>query len=57
VRREPDVGQQFVEPPGGLGREATEDVVEEGERVDVEVLTSAGKGVEDGCRSTATIAP
>jgi len=40
-----------------LGREATEDVVEEGERVDVEVLTSAGKGVEDGCRSTATIAP
>jgi hypothetical protein len=27
VSGDPDVRQQFVEPPGGLGRQATEDVV------------------------------
>jgi len=42
VRREPSVGQQFVESRGGLGREATEDVVEEGGRVDVVVTTGTG---------------
>jgi hypothetical protein len=38
VRREPDVRQQLVELPCGLGRQATEDIVEVGERVDVVVL-------------------
>ena len=38
------VGQHFVEPPCGLGREAPQDIVEEGEWVDVVVLAGAGQG-------------
>jgi hypothetical protein len=37
MRSEPGVGQEFAKPAGGLGREATEDVGEVGEPVDVVV--------------------
>jgi hypothetical protein len=57
VRREPDVGQELVESPGGLGRETTEDVVDEGERVEVVMLTGAGQGVQDRRRPAATVTP
>jgi hypothetical protein len=57
VRPEPCVEQQFVEPPGGLGGEAEEDVGKEGERVDVEMLAGAGQGVQDRRRPVTTVTP
>jgi hypothetical protein len=42
---EPDLRQQYVEPPAGMSRKATEDVLEVGERVDVDMLTGAGQGI------------
>ena len=41
----------------GLGRQATEDVVEVGERVDVVVLAAAGQRVQDGRRPAPPITP
>jgi hypothetical protein len=38
VRREPDIGQQFTELIGGMGRQATEDVLEIREGIDIVVL-------------------
>ena len=57
VRCEPDVGQQLVELPRGMGREATEDVAEVGEGVDVVVPAGAGQGVQDGRRPAASVTP
>ena len=56
MRREPDIGQQFTELIGGMGRQATEDILEVGEGVDVVVLAGADQGVEDCRRSAATVA-
>jgi hypothetical protein len=39
VRGEPDVGQQFLELVCGSGRQATEEVQEIGEGIDVVLLT------------------
>src|SRR4051812_10613978 len=50
VRVEPDIGQQLVEPPRGMGRQAAEEVLEVGEGVDVVVLAGACQGVEYGRR-------
>ena len=55
VRCEPDVGEQFVELPCGMGREATEDVGEVGERIDVVVLTRPGEGIQHGRRPAAAV--
>jgi hypothetical protein len=47
VRREPDIGQQFTELIGGMGRQATEDVLEVREGIDFVVIAGAGQRVED----------
>ena len=41
VRREPDIGQQFIDLICGMGRQATEDIPEVREAIDVEVLAVA----------------
>ena len=41
VRGEPDVGKKFIELIRGMGRQATEDIPEVRERIDVEVLAVA----------------
>jgi hypothetical protein len=43
MEREPDVGQQLIELIRGIGRQASEDVLEIGKRVDVVVLASSGQ--------------
>jgi hypothetical protein len=40
-----------------MGRQATPDVLEIGEGIDVEVLAGAGGGVEDRRRPDAPVAP
>ena len=35
MRREPDIRQQFTEPIRGMGRQATEDILEVREGIDV----------------------
>src|SRR3954447_26119699 len=55
MRAEPDVGEQLVELLCGMGREATEDVGEIGERIDVAVLTRPGEGIQHGRRPAAAI--
>src|SRR4051794_41147503 len=57
VRCEPDVGQQLVELPRGMGRETTEDVGEIGERIDVVVLTCPGEGIQHGRRPATAVTP
>jgi hypothetical protein len=57
VRREPDVGKQFVELLCGMGREATEDVGEVGERVDAVVLARTGERIQNGRRPTPAVTP
>ena len=57
VRSEPEVRQQLVEPPCRMGRKATKDVGEEGERVDVEMLAGAGQEIQDRRRPAATGTP
>ena len=39
--REPDIGQQFIDLICGIGRQATEDIPEVREAIDVEVLAVA----------------
>jgi hypothetical protein len=41
VRGEPDVGKKFIELNRGMGRQATEDIPEVREGIDVEVLAAA----------------
>jgi len=41
VRGEPDVGKKFIELNRGMGRQATEDIPEVREAIDVEVLAVA----------------
>jgi hypothetical protein len=41
VRGEPDVGKKFIALNGGMGRQATEDIPEVREGIDVEVLAVA----------------
>ena len=41
VRGEPDVGKKFIELIRGMGRQATEDIPEVREGIDVEVLAVA----------------
>jgi hypothetical protein len=41
VRGEQDVGKKFIELDRGMGRQATEDVLEVREGIDVEVLAVA----------------
>jgi len=41
VRGEPDVGKTFIELIRGMGRQATEDIPEVREGIDVEVLAVA----------------
>src|SRR5512135_2832450 len=55
VRSEPDVGEQLVELLCGMGREATEDVGEVGEGIDVVVLTRPGEGIQHGRRPSAAV--
>jgi hypothetical protein len=38
VRGEPDVGKKFIELVRGMGRQATEDILEVREGIDVEAL-------------------
>jgi hypothetical protein len=38
LRGEPDVGKEFIEPIRGMGPQATEDIPEVREGIDVEVL-------------------
>jgi hypothetical protein len=58
VRREPAIGQQFIELVCGMGRQATEDVPKVREGIDVVVLAAAGQGVEEDRRSpTTTVTP
>jgi hypothetical protein len=38
VRGEPDVGKEFIELIRGMGRQATEDILQVREGIDVEVL-------------------
>jgi hypothetical protein len=47
VRGEPDVGKKFIELIRGMGRQATEDIPEVREGIDVEVLAVA---VEESSR-------
>jgi hypothetical protein len=47
VGREPDVGQQFIDLICGMGRQATEDILEVRKGIDVVILAGAGEGVED----------
>jgi hypothetical protein len=42
VRRELDIGQQFTELIGGMVRQATEDVLEVREGIDIVVLAGVG---------------
>ena len=57
VRREPDIRQQFIELICGTGRQATEDVLEVSEGINVVVLEGAGQGVKDGRRPAAAVTP
>jgi hypothetical protein len=57
MRCEPDVGEQFVELLCGMGRQATEDVGEVGERIDVVMMTGASERIQDGRRTAATVTP
>ena len=41
MRGEPDVGKKFIELNRGMGRQATEDIPEVREGIDVEVLAVA----------------
>jgi hypothetical protein len=44
VRGEPDIGKKFIELIRGMGRQATEDVREVREAIDVEVLAVSVEG-------------
>ena len=57
VRGEPNIGQQFLELTCGMGRQASEDILEVGEGIDIVVLAGPGQRVEDRCRPAAAVAP
>jgi hypothetical protein len=57
MRREPDIGQQFIELIRGMGRQATEDILKVRKWVDMVVLAGAGEGVEDRRRPAAAVTP
>ena len=52
----PVVGEEFLEPFGGVGADALEDVAEVGEGIDLESLTRDDEAGEDGGGSPAVIA-
>ena len=55
MRSEPDVGEQLVELLCGMGLEATENVGEVGERIDVVMFTRPGEGIQHGRRPSAAV--
>jgi hypothetical protein len=57
MRREPSIGQQFIELVRGMRRQAVEDVLEVREGIDIVVLAGPGEGIEDRRRPAAAVAP
>jgi hypothetical protein len=55
VRRESDIGQQFIELICGMGRQATEDILKVREGIDRGVPAGAGQRVENRRGSAAPV--